>query len=338
MGGLTGSYVLQRFLMFLLTIWLGSTLIFFIPRLAPGDPVTAMVTRISLNQGYVENSEQIIAAWKARFGLDAPLWIQYLRYWGNLFRLDFGYSLARFPTRAWDIVRPALPWSVGLLSVATLLSFAVGVTIGALMGWRQTPRWLRAILPASLTFASIPYFMFGIVLLYVVAFELHWLPSTGAYARWVNPGWNLPFIRDMLLHAILPVVSIVLTSMGGWALGMRGLMIGVNNEDYFLLARVKGLSPARIFFRYGVRNAILPALTALALGLGGLISGSLLVEFIFAYPGTGYTLYESIITQDYTVTQAIANLIILLTASGVFLLDLLYPLIDPRITFRKHTA
>jgi peptide/nickel transport system permease protein len=140
----------------------------------------------------------------------------------------------------------------------------------------------------------------------------------------------------MLSHAILPVVSIVLTSMGGWALGMRGLMISVNNEDYFLLAQVKGLSPARIFFRYGVRNAILPALTALALGLGGLISGSILVEFIFAYPGTGYTLYQSIISQDYTVTQAIANLIIIVTATSVFLLDLLYPFIDPRITYKRN--
>jgi peptide/nickel transport system permease protein len=178
--------------------------------------------------------------------------------------------------------------------------------------------------------------MFGIVMIYVVAFQLGWLPSTGAYSRWVNPGWNWAFITDMVSHAILPVLSIVLTSMGGWALGMRGLMISVNNEDYFLLAQVKGLSPVRIFFRYGVRNAILPAVTALAMGLGGLISGSILVEFIFAYPGTGYTLYESIVTQDYTVTQAIANLMIFITAASVLLLDLLYPLIDPRITYRQN--
>ncbi|MBT5872882.1 MAG: ABC transporter permease [Candidatus Latescibacteria bacterium] len=336
MGGMTLGYVLQRFSMFLLTIWLGSTLIFFIPRMSPGDPVSAMVNRVSLDQGYVENAAQIIEAWKERFGLNDPLWVQYIRYWENILTFDFGYSLARFPTRAWEIVRPALPWSVGLLSVATVLSFLVGVTIGSAMGWRGTPRWLQIILPGSLTFASIPYFMFGIVMIYVVAFELHWLPSTGGYSRWVNPGWNWPFISDMISHAILPVVSIVLTSMGGWALGMRGLMISVNNEDYFLLAQVKGLSPTRIFFRYGVRNAILPAITALAMGLGGLISGSILVEFIFAYPGTGYTLYESIITQDYTVTQAIANMIIIITASSVLLLDLLYPLIDPRITYRHN--
>ncbi len=336
MRGLTKEYVLQRFLMYLLTIWLGSTLIFIIPRLAPGDPITVMITRVSLDSGYVENADQIIAAWKARFGLDDSLWVQYARYWGNVFRLDFGFSLAHFPTKAWTMVRPALPWSLGLLSLATALSFLVGVTVGALMGWRRTPRWLQLILPSSLTFTAIPYFMFGIVLIYVVAFKLDWLPATGAYSRSVNPGWNWPFIQNVASHAILPVVSIVLTSMGGWALGMRGLMISVNNEDYFLLAQVKGLSPTRIFFRYGVRNAILPALTALALGLGGLISGSILVEFIFAYPGTGYTLYQSIIAQDYTVTQAIANLIIIVTATSVFLLDLLYPLIDPRITYKRN--
>ena len=223
MRGLTKEYILQRFLMYLLTIWLGSTLIFVIPRLARGDPITEMVTRLSLDSGYIENADKLIASWKARFGLDDPIHVQYFRYWGNVFQLDFGYSLAHFPTGAMELVRPALPWSLGLLTVATVLSFTIGVTVGSLMGWRRTPRWLQMILPSSLTFTAIPYFMFGIILIYVVAFELDWLPATGAYSRNVDPGWNLPFIKDMLSHAILPVVSIVLTSMGGWALGMRGV-------------------------------------------------------------------------------------------------------------------
>jgi peptide/nickel transport system permease protein len=180
--------------------------------------------------------------------------------------------------------------------------------------------------------------MFGIMLIFIFAFRLKWLPATGGYSRNVDPGWNLPFIRDVIEHAILPLLSIVLTSMGGWALGMRGLMIGINNEDYFLLAYAKGLSPTRIFFRYGIRNAILPALTAFALGLGALVGGSTLVEWIFAYPGTGYALYRAIMTQDYTVIQNIANLMIIITATGVLIIDLLYPLIDPRITFRRNVA
>ncbi len=336
MGGLTRQYVITRLLMWILTIWIGSSAVFIIPRLAPGDPVTAMVMRIVEREGRVENAQELIAAWKERFGLDAPLYIQYVRYLGNLIRFDFGYSLARFPTTAWEMVRPALPWSMGLLSVALLLSFSIGITVGALMGWRKTPQWLQNILPFSLTFTSIPYFMFGILLIYLIAFQFHWLPATGGYSRDVNPGWNLPFVGSVIRHSLLPLISIVLTSMGGWALGMRGLMISVNNEDYFLLAQAKGLSPARVFFRYGIRNSILPALTSLALGMAGLISGSTLVEFIFAYPGTGYTLYQAIIQQDYSVMQTICNLMIMITATSVLLLDLLYPLIDPRITFKKN--
>ncbi|MHB0875164.1 MAG: ABC transporter permease, partial [Anaerolineae bacterium] len=227
MGGLTRQYVLTRLLMYILTIWIGATAVFFIPRLAPGDPITAQVTRMMERQGRVENADEMIQGWKVRFGLDAPVSVQYVRYLGNLVRFDFGYSLARFPTTAWEMVRPALPWSLGLLTVATACSFSIGITIGALMGWRKTPRWLQRILPASLTFTSIPYFMFGILLIYLIAFGFHWLPATGGYDSSVQPGLNLPFAWSVIRHSILPLVSIVLTSMGGWALGMRGLMISV---------------------------------------------------------------------------------------------------------------
>jgi peptide/nickel transport system permease protein len=338
MSGLSSGYIAQRLLMWLLTIWIGVTLTFAIPRLGKSDPTTAMVLRMMNMRGYVENADEIIEAYKTSFGLNDPWHIQYIRYLGHVIRFDYGFSFAKFPTAAWDIVTPALPWTLILLSVASVLSFLIGVTVGSLMGWRKTPGWLQSILPASLTFTSIPYFMFGILLISIFAFKLHWLPATGGYSRDVDPGWNLPFIKDVIAHAILPLISIVLTSMGGWALGMRGLMIGVNNEDYFLLAQAKGLSPARVFFRYGIRNAILPALTAFALGLGALVGGSTLVEWIFAYPGTGYSLYRAIQEQDYTVIQTITNLMIVITATGVLIMDLLYPLIDPRITFRRSVS
>jgi peptide/nickel transport system permease protein len=338
MGGLTRGYFIQRLLMFFLTIWIGVSLTFAIPRLSGSDPTTAMLLTMMNARGYVENADKIIAAYKESFGLNDPLGIQYIRYLWNVIHFDYGFSFAKFPAAAWSMVTPALPWTLGLLSVASILSFLIGVTVGSLMGWRKTPHWLGSILPISLTFTSIPYFMFGILLISIVAFKLHWLPATGGYSRDVNPGWNPAFIKDVLQHAIMPLISIVLTSMGGWALGMRGLMIGVNNEDYFLLAQAKGLSPVRIFFRYGIRNAILPALTAFALGIGSLIGGSILVEYIFAYPGTGYTLYRAIQEQDYTVIQTITNLIIIITATGVLILDLLYPLIDPRITYKKNVA
>lgn len=338
MGGLTKLYVIQRVLMWFLTIFIGVTLTFAIPRLNKSDPTTAMVLRMMNQRGYVENAEQIIATYKEAFGLNDPWYIQYVKYLGNVARFNYGFSFAKFPSDAWDIVKPALPWTLILLSIAAVISFVLGVFIGSLMGWRKTPKWLQNILPISLTFTSIPYFMFGILMIFVVAFRLHWLPATGGYSRDVDPGWNWPFIVDAVKHSIMPLISIVLTSMGGWALGMRGLMIGVNNEDFFLLAQAKGLSPARVFFRYGIRNAILPALTAFALGLGALIGGSTLVEYIFAYPGTGYTLYRAIQEQDYTVIQTITNLMIFITATGVLAIDLLYPLIDPRITFKRSVT
>lgn len=338
MAGMTRSYILQRLLMFFLTIWIGVTLTFAIPRLGKSDPTTSMVLRMMNMKGYVENADKIIETYKQSFGLNDPWYIQYVRYLGHVARFDYGFSFANFPTAAWDIVKPAIPWTIVLLSIAAVISFLLGVTVGSLMGWRKTPNWLQSILPVSLTFTSIPYFMFGILLISVFAFKLHWVPATGGYSRNVDPGWNPAFIKDVILHAILPLISIVLTSMGGWALGMRGLMIGVNNEDYFLLAQAKGLSPARIFFRYGIRNAILPALTAFALGLGSLIGGSTLVEWIFAYPGTGYALYRAIQEQDYTVIQTITNMMIIITATGVLAIDLLYPLIDPRITFKRNVS
>ncbi len=336
MGGLTWQYIIRRFLMMLLTIWLGISLIFLIPRLAPGDPVTAMIVRMTMREGYVENAQEIIESWKERFGLNDPLSVQYMKFMRNIVVLDFGYSLARFPTRAWDIVRPALPWSIGLLSVASVVSFIIGNTIGALMGWNKTPKWLKNVLPLSLTFTAIPFFMFGILLIYIVAFQLKWLPASGGYGRGVTPGWNIDFIRSVIRYGTLPMLSIVLTSSGSWALGMRGLMISANSEDHFLLAQAKGLKPFRVFMRYGIRNVITPSLTAFALGIGGLISGSTLVEFIFAYPGTGFTLYQAIVTQDYTVMQAISSIMIFVTSFSVFLIDLLYPLLDPRITFKTN--
>ena len=336
MRGLTKGYVFQRILMWFLTIFIGITLVFIIPRLGRGDPVTQIITRIMNQQGYVDNADEIIESYKERFGFNDPWYVQYIRYLGNVARFDYGFSFTNFPIPAWDIVKPALPWTLSLLFVGGVLSFGIGVTIGAMMGWSKTPSWLQSILPLSLTFTSIPFFMFGILLIFIFAFWLKWLPATGGYSRDVDPGWNLPFIISVGKHAILPLLAIILTSMGGWALGMRGLMIGVNNEDFFLLAHAKGLSSSRIFYRYGVRNAILPAVTAFALGLGGLIGGSVLVEWIFAYPGTGYTLYNAIRTQDYAVTQNITNLMIMITATAVLFIDLAYPFIDPRITYEKN--
>jgi peptide/nickel transport system permease protein len=335
MAGLTPNYVLRRMGMWLLTIWLGATIIFIIPRLAPGDPVAAMVSRMMAQSGYVENSAAIIESWRARFGLDGPLWVQYLSYMKNMLTFDLGYSLASFPSRVDDMVVQALPWTIGLLTIATIISFVLGNLIGAMMAWRRVPNWFRSLLPITLTFTSIPFFMFGILLIYVFAFGLRWFPPSGAYASGVAQGWNWEFIISLIRHGTLPAMAIVVTSMGFWALGMRGMMITNDGEDYMILAEAKGLQPGRVFWFYGMRNSILPQVTALALSLGSIAGGATLVEYIFAYPGMGYLLYLGIVNTDYTLIQGIVFIIIVGTATAVFILDLLYPLIDPRITYGR---
>jgi peptide/nickel transport system permease protein len=335
MGGLTPKYLLRRLGMFVLTIWLGATIIFIVPRLAPGDPVAAMVSRLMNQSGYVENSAQIIEAWRVRFGLDGPIWVQYLSYLRSMATFNLGYSLASFPSQVDDLVANALPWTVGLLTIAVIISFILGNTIGALLAWRRTPGMVRALLPLSLTFTSIPAFMLGILIIYLFAFGLKWFPVSGAFGRGLTQGLNWEFIGSVIYHGTLPALSVVVTTMGFWALGMRGMMITNDGEDYMILAEAKGLRPSRVFWLYGVRNSILPQVTALALNLGLLAGGSVLVEYIFAYPGMGYLLYQGIVNTDYTLIQGIVFILILGTALAVLIIDLLYPLIDPRITYER---
>lgn len=335
MGGLTRAYVVRRIGMFLITVWLGATVIFIVPRLAPGDPITATIGRMIAQGGSVENADLMIETWKARFGLDAPLYVQYFRYLANLARFDTGFSLAFFPAEVDTLVARAAPWTLGLLTFATFISFLLGNLIGALIAWRPAPRWLRSILPGTIVFTAIPPFMLGIILIYLLAFQVEWFPFAGAYGRGITPGWNWPFIGSALRHAVLPALSIVLTTMGFWALGMRGMMITIDGQDYMVLAEAKGLRPSRIFGRYGIRNGILPQMTALALTLGSIAAGSVIVEVIFAYPGLGFLLYQGILNSDFNLIQGVVFYIILGVSLAVLVIDLAYPLIDPRITYEK---
>lgn len=336
MGGLTPGYVVRRVGLFFLTVWVGATLIFVIPRLAPGDPVAAMVSRLSAQSGYVENAGELIERWRARFGLDGPWYQQYFSYLGNLLRLDLGYSLASFPSQVSEMVARSMPWTMGLLFISLILSFIIGNTIGAVLAWRRTPGWVKQLLPISMTFTSIPFFMLGILLIYVFAYWLDIFPSEGgAYKSSIEKGFTWEFISSVIYYGTLPALAIVLASMGFWALGMRGMMVTTDGEDYMILAQAKGLSPSRVFWRYGVRNSILPQVTALALNIGGIAGGSALVEYIFRYPGMGYLLYLGIVNNDYTLTQGVVFFLIMGTALAVLIIDLLYPLIDPRITLEK---
>ncbi|MBZ0293654.1 MAG: ABC transporter permease [Anaerolineae bacterium] len=326
-------YLLRRLLVLVFTVWLSASIIFIVPRLAPGDPIQAIITRMSVQAGPIPGGDQLVEEWRERFGLNDPLGVQYLRYMGGLLTFDFGYSLASFPANVNDMVARSLPWTLGLLTLTVVITFLIGNSIGALLAWQKTPRWVRNVLPVSMVFTSVPSILVALILLTIFASSLGWFPITGAYGREVEPGLNLPFIASVIHHGTLPALSIILVSFGYWALSMRGMMITIQGEDYTTLAEAKGLNPLFILYRYMVRNAILPQVTALALTLGTMVSGQVLIESIFAYPGMGNLIYRAIRDQDFTTIQGASYIVILTTALAVFIIDLMYPLIDPRISY-----
>ena len=333
MVGLSTKSLVRRLFIYLLTIWISATIIFCIPRLAPGDPIAAMISRMSQQAGYVENSDKIIEGWRKRFGLDDTPLTQYIRYLRNLLRFDMGYSMAFFPTTVSSMVKRALPWTLGLLLISIIVTFLLGNFLGALLAWQRTPKSVKMIIPVTMIFTSIPSFLAAIFLLYVFAFRLHLFPLRGAYGRGLQPELSWEFISSVVYHGILPVSSIVLVSFGYWALGMRGMMITVEGEDYMHLAQAKGLNPFYTLYRYMVRNAILPQVTALAISLGTMVGGQILVEYIFSYPGMGTLIFTAIRNQDFNVIQGTSFILIVTTATAVLVIDLIYPFIDPRISY-----
>jgi peptide/nickel transport system permease protein len=334
----TLRYLLTRLGIFVLIIWVTSTINFIAPRLAPGDPVQAMLGRMEEQGGRVDEGAKMVEAYREMFGLDQPIYVQYAKYIANMTRLEMGYSLAYFPSKVMDIIRTGLPYTLALLGTTTLLTFTFGVLAGALMVWRTTPRVIRFVIPFFMAMAPIPYYLLAMILMFFFSFGLRWFPYRGiaSIGRIPQAGFDLGYFLDGIYHSILPALSILLAGIGGWALGMRGMMVTVLGEDYLTLAQAKGLPEKHIFFRYALRNAMLPQFTGLAISLGFIVSGATLVELIFSYPGVGYQLYMSIQNADYTVMQGITFILVISVATAILILDLIYPKLDPRITYSRR--
>ncbi|MDY6877250.1 MAG: ABC transporter permease [Chloroflexota bacterium] len=332
MGNLTVNYLLRRFGIYIFTIFASATLVFIIARAAPGDPVETKWRQLEMDRGQIEEVDAIIDHYKARFGLDDPLPVQYAKYLWNTARFEFGYSFAHFPTPVSRMIGRALPWSLGLSIVTMIITFFFGNALGAIFAWERTPRIIKSIIPSSLIFTSVPSVLSSLFLLWIFAMVLQWFPLAGAYSRDVQPGWNWPFIASVIKHGFLPVMSILIVNIGWTVLGMRAMLVTIAGEDYVRLAEAKGLNPFYTLYRYKVRNALLPQLTGLALSLSWLIAGQVLVETIFAYPGMGLLIFRGIREQDFPVIQATSYMLILIAATSVLFIDLIYPLIDPRIT------
>lgn len=329
------AYALNRLAMAGLVILVALSVNFVIPRLMPGDPVEQQLAAISAAGGQVGDMAAAAAALRERLGLDRPVFVQYLAYLANALRFDLGVSAASYPQRVAEIVFSALPWTIGLLGISTLASFVLGTVMGAALAWPRAPLLLKALALPVIALSAIPYFVLGIVLLALFAIVWPVMPAGGGYpfGRVLNA--DLETALGILRHGMLPGLSIVLASLGTWAVAMRGMVVGVLGEDYITLAEAKGLSQGRIFLAYGIRNALLPQLTQLALKLGLLVSGAILVEVVFAYPGIGYRLYVAIGQKDVFVVQGIVLLLSVSIALTMLVLDLIYPLIDPRVTTRS---
>jgi peptide/nickel transport system permease protein len=330
------SYAVARLVQFVVILWGAATLNFIIPRLAPGDPIRTRLLMMSRSGSVSQQSiEEMVKAYDQEFGLDQPLPVQYVRYLWDAAHLDFGYSLSQYPAKAINLITAALPWTIGLLVVATLLAFVLGTILGALMAWPSTPRALGYLIAPLLTLSSVPYYLLGLVLVYLFSIERRIFPLSGGYTTGTIPNFSPGFLLDVAHHALLPALSIVLAAVGFWALGMRGMMVTTEGEDYMIMAEAKGLPDRWIFYRYALRNAILPQFTSLAIALGAVVSGSVLVEVVFGLPGIGTLLYKAITGSDFFVIYGIVFIIIFAIALATLIIDLVYPLLDPRISYRR---
>jgi len=322
-------HLLRRVLFYVVALWVSVTLNFLLPRLSPGNPVQALIGRI---HGRV--SPQTIRSLEILLGVNNhdSLWTQYIQYLNSLAHGELGVSITYLPTPVSTIIAQDLPWTLMLVGVTLVISFVLGTLFGVIVAWRRGSI-LDSIFPPVFTFLSaIPYFWLALIVLYIFGFILNWFPISGGYD--INntvPGWNIDFILSAIVHAILPAITIIIGSIAGWLLGMRNMMITTLSEDYVLMAEAKGLPERRVMFIYAARNAILPSITSFALSLGFVVSGALLTEIVFNYPGIGYAFLQAVDNRDYALIQGLFLIIAVAVLAANFLSDLFYVVLDPRV-------
>jgi peptide/nickel transport system permease protein len=315
----------RRLGLYLVTAIVAITANFFIPHLMPGNPVLSLIGRMQ-----AQVSTQTITALELQYGVNTKtgLWGQYLHYWTQLLHGNLGISLSSYPTPVTTLIRGALPWTIGLVGVATVLSFVLGTLVGIVVAWRRGS-WLDNILPVMTFFQAVPYFFLAILAVALFATKLGWFPQNSAYDITLNPGFSGPYITSVLDHAALPALTIVLASVAGWIITMRNVMITTMDEDYVLIAQAKGLPRSRVI-SYAARNAILPSVSGFSLAVGFIVSGALLTEIVFSYPGIGFILLQAISNEDYPLLQGIFLVITFAVLGANLIADFVYAFLDPR--------
>jgi peptide/nickel transport system permease protein len=319
-------FLLRRFAFYIVAAWLAITLNFVIPRLMPGDPVQQLFARTKQ-----QANAQSLEAMRAAFGIDThSSWIaQYGTYLNNAIHGQLGVSITYFPSSVASVIHTALPWTLALVGGATIVSFVLGTLLGVAAAWKRGS-WVDHLLPVSAFFSAMPYFWLGAVALTIFAERLGWFPLSGAYDPSLTPAFNVQFLGSALLYGVLPAATIVLSSISGWLLGMRNVMMLTIPEDYVLLAQAKGLSNRRVIFSYAARNAMLPNLSSFALSLGFVVGGAILTEIVFSYPGVGFVLFQAVTNQDFPLMQGLFLIITVMVLLANLVADLAYVLLDPR--------
>ncbi|HZQ65995.1 MAG TPA: ABC transporter permease [Gaiellaceae bacterium] len=318
-------YFLRKLVVYALTFVAAVTIDWAIPHLMPGNPVLSVVSRIQTQDPKV--SQQLYDHYMRAFNLDLPLWKQYYYFWVSLFHGDLGTSILQFPASVTSIIVHAVPYTLGLLIPAILLSWYAGNKVGALAARRKVLD--NTALPVGYALTATPYMWLAILLSFVLAVSWGWFPVSFAYSPTAVRGWSLDFVLNLLHHWVLPFLSLFLVAFGGWAIGMRNMIIYELESDYAHYLEALG-APQRLVRKYAFRNAMLPQITGLALQLGAVIAGALVTEIVFSYPGLGYQVYRAITNADYFVIQGIFLFIIVGVLIANFLVDIVYMLVDPR--------
>jgi peptide/nickel transport system permease protein len=319
--------LIRRLEFFIVTFWAAVSINFLLPRLMPGDPVAALMARM---KGQIDPRARESLEIMLGVDTDKSMWQQYIEYWGQVFRFDFGSSITYFPESVSSVIGLAMPWTIGLVGATLIIAFTLGTFLGALAAWRRGGLLDSVLPPVFVVIGGLPFFWVGLLFIYVFSVVLGIFPVGFGYD--VNQGlaYDWATVVTIVEHAFLPALTIVLTSIGGWILTMRNTMIGVLNEDYIKMARAKGLSNGRIMLQYAGRNAVLPNLTGFAMSLGFVISGALLVEIVFAYPGVGFQFVQAVEGQDYPLMQGLFLLVTTATLLSVLVADGITYLLDPR--------
>lgn len=322
------AYLVRRLGFYVVAFWAAVTVNFLLPRLLPGNPIDYFLARY---QSQIAANPHLLDSLRPAFDFKhQSLLLQYLHYLQNLAHLNFGVSYSQFPTSVNSLVGQALPWSLFLAGLSAVLAFGIGTSLGVIAAWRRGRTVDVVVTPLTMFTQSFPAFFVAMLILYFVGVNAGWFPINHAYGENVQPGPNLPFIVDILRHAAMPIFALLLSSLGGWLLGMRAVMINTLSEDYIAMAQAKGLSNRRIMVMYAARNALLPQVTSFAIVLGYAVTSLVLIENVFAYPGLGYLMVTAVQATDYPLMQAIFFILTVGMLGANLIADLVYTLLDPR--------